>query len=78
MPVLMIIGFGFPLFILLKLAHLKKLKQFRKSNILYKYGFFYISYKKKYYFYDSVVFFRKIIILILASIFSNELWNNKK
>ena len=40
---------------------------------LYKFGFFYLAYKKAYYFYDFIVFLRKLLILLIAGIFSDEI-----
>ena len=45
----------------------------KEKEVLFKYAFFYLSYKKKYYFYDAIVFLRKIILLFIAGIFSDEI-----
>ena len=52
---------------------LKSKKALKKPESLFKYGFFYLAYKKRYYFYDSIVIIRKIIILVIAGIFSDEI-----
>ena len=68
-PLLVMVGIGFPLFIFGRLFVAFYKGQLEENRILYKYGFVYYVYQRKYYFWDFVSLLMKLLIILVNAIF---------
>ena len=68
-PILLVFGVGYPLFLILKLRKIKKSKSLDASKNLFQFGFIYFVYQKNLYFWDLFVLLRKVLITVINIVF---------
>ena len=72
-PLLLIVGFGYPAFVSISLIYYRRKKFLKKRKILYLFGFIYFAFKPNFFFWDMLNLLKKVLIILILVMFANEI-----
>ena len=72
-PILIIIGVGFPLFLMIHLIYLKRTNKLYNSKYKFMYGYIFFAYKERFCYWDIIILMKKIILSIITIVFAKQI-----